>query len=284
MGRGSEMNRAMIAWLVIIPLALYGLVVLGMWLGQDHLLYFPDRDLAGDPGDLGLLFRDVSFSTDDGLRLHGWFVPAADAPATVLFCHGNAGDVGDRLETVRILHELGLSLLIFDYRGYGRSDGSPSEDGLHADARAAWRHLVEVEGLAPERVVVWGRSLGGAVAVRLAAEVDPAALVLESTFTGAVDVARRHYPWLPVRWLLRARYDAAAAVARARCPKLIMHSPQDEVVPFALGERLHDQAASPKRFVALTGDHNGGWVASLPTYRDAVRRFLAEDVGVGGAR
>lgn len=278
------MNRAMTVWLVLIPLALYGLVVLGMWLGQDRLLYFPDRDLAGDPGDLGLPFRDVTIATDDGLRLHGWFVPAADAPATVLFCHGNAGDVGDRLETVRTLHDLGLALLIFDYRGYGRSEGSPSEAGFHADARATWRHLLEAEDLASDDVVVWGRSLGGAVAAELAAAVEPAGLVLESTFTTAVDVARRHYPWLPVRWLLRSRFDAARAVARADCPKLIMHSPQDEVVPYALGERLHRLAAPPKRFVTLTGDHNGGWVESLPTYRDAVRRFLVDDVGLAGLR
>jgi hypothetical protein len=275
-----------VLWLILVPAALYAAVVLGMFLGQDRLLYFPDRTLAGDPGDVGLAFRDVGFTTEDGVTLHGWHVPADGARWTVLFCHGNAGDIGDRLETIGILHDLGLSLLIFDYRGYGRSEGRPGEAGLFADARAAWRYLVEDAGVPPGHILVWGRSLGGAVAAQLATEVQPAGLVLESTFTSAVDVARRHYPWLPVGRLLRSRFDAAAAVARADCPKLILHSRDDEVVPWPLGVQLHAAAAPPKRLVELAGGHNGGFLASLATYRAAVRTFLGtlgEPDRAGGA-
>jgi uncharacterized protein len=264
----------MVLWLVPVLAALYGTVVLAMFLGQDRLIYFPDRTVAGDPGALGLAYRDVTITTEDDVTLHGWHVPADGTRFTALFCHGNAGDIGDRLDTVRILHDLGLSLLVFDYRGYGRSEGSPGEAGLYADARAVWRHLVEDEGIAPDRIVVWGRSLGGAVAAQLASEVEPAGLAVESTFTSAVDLARRHYAWLPVGRLLRSRFDAAAAVAGATCPKLFLHSLDDEIVPWALGVRLHEAAAPPKRLVALTGDHDSGFVESLAVYRAAVREFL----------
>ncbi len=254
--------------------AAYAVLVLLAWALQDRLLYFPDRTLDADPGVVGLDHREATFTTEDGVTLHGWLVPHPDARFTVLFCHGNAGDIADRLFTLQVLHDFGLSVLIFDYRGYGRSEGSPSESGLYADARAAWRFLVEDEGIPPERVVIWGRSLGGAVAAELATHVQPGGLVVESTFNRAVDVARRHYGWLPVGRLLRFRFDAAEAVAATDVPKLFLHSPDDEVIPYELGQQLYEAAAPPKRQVDLRGGHNDGFGSSLPTVRSAIGELL----------
>ena len=265
------MKFSALLWPVAIAVVAYCAVVLLVWSQQDRMIFLPDRDVEGDPSDVGLEFHDAWFTTDDGLVLHGWFVPAPDAPFTVIFCHGNAGDVGDRLSTLEVLHELGLSVLIFDYRGYGNSEGEPDEAGLYSDAEAAWRHLVSIEGVPPREVVVWGRSLGGAVAAHLARTIDPAALIVESSFPSAIDVARRAYGWLPVDRLLRSRFDAAAALAGTGCPKLFLHSPDDEMIPYELGTRLYEAAASPKRRVDLRGGHNDGFLVS--------RRIVVEQVG-----
>lgn len=265
---------SLVVSIVVALGAAYAVLVLLAWALQDRLLYIPDRTLDADPGVVGLDHREVTFTTEDGVTLHGWLVPHPDARFTVLFCHGNAGDIADRLFTLQVLHDLGLSVLIFDYRGYGRSEGSPSESGLYDDARAAWRFLVEDEGLPPEHVVVWGRSLGGAVAADLARQVRVGGLVVESTFNRAIDVARRHYGWLPVGRLMRFRFDAAEAVAATDVPKLFLHSPDDEVIPYELGTRLYDAAAPPKRRVDLRGGHNDGFGSSLPTVRGAIGDFL----------
>jgi len=271
-------------WLILGVITLYGLIVLAMWFAQDRFIYFPDRTLRDDPGRIGLAYREVTAVAAAGVHLHGWHVPAEGARFTVLFCHGNAGNVSDRLETLRVLNELGLSVLIFDYRGYGRSEGKPSEAGLYADARAFWQHLVENEGIRPDRVIVWGRSLGGAVAAHLAAAVQPAGLVIESSFSSGLELARRFYPWLPVRLLMRPRFDAASQVARTPCPKLFMHSPDDDVVPYALGCELFERAAPPKQWLDLEGDHNGGFLESLPAYREAVQGFVDGLAGAQGDR
>ena len=159
-----------VLWIALALAVGYALIVLLAFLAQDRMIFFPDRTLTTTPDAVGLAYRDVEFVADDGTRLHGWWLPVEGARHTVLFCHGNAGDIADRLFTLQTLHAMDLSVLIFDYRGYGRSEGRPSESGLYADAAAARRHLVEVEGVPADRIVVWGRSLGGAVAARLAAD------------------------------------------------------------------------------------------------------------------
>ncbi|MFO7655228.1 MAG: alpha/beta hydrolase [Candidatus Krumholzibacteriia bacterium] len=269
------MKIMMIVWLLVVVALLYLAAVLLLWLTQDRHVYYPERRLGADPGLVGIAFRDVTFASADGPLLHGWWVPVADARFTVIFCHGNAGNIAGRLETVRLLHDLGLALLIFDYRGYGRSEGRPSEAGLYADARAAWRHLVEEEGVSPDRIILWGRSLGGAVAARVASETEPAGLMVESSFTSAADLASRFYPWLPIRLLLRARYDTLSLVPDITCPKLFVHSVDDEVVPYELGRQLFEAAAPPKQMVDIRGGHGGGFMRSLDVYRPAVQRFIA---------
>jgi hypothetical protein len=257
----------------------------GMWLFQERLVYFPSRGLDATPADLGLAFREVRFAAADGMALHGWYVPCERARGTVLFFHGNAGNISHRLETLRLAQGLGLNIFIIDYRGYGQSDGRPTEAGTYADAQGAWNWLRAETGEAPGRIVVWGRSLGGAVAAHLVAHLcmertePPAALILESTFTSLPDMGAVAYPFLPVRLIARMRYPVAEDLARVRCPVLVAHSPQDEIVPYRFGERLYVVASEPKRFLRLRGDHNNGWLATGREYVLAVDGFLQDSLG-----
>ena len=270
---GSEIGRTL--WVAFRYLAgAYVVICLLMFLVQRHLLYFPSRELEADPGRAGLNWEDVSVTTADGVRIHGWYVAHPAARGTVIFCHGNGGNISHRLDTLRLLHDLRLAVVIFDYRGYGRSEGTPGEAGTCRDGEAIRRYAAETLGIPFEKQIIWGRSLGGGVATALAAQHPPAALVVESSFTSVPDVAQAAYPWLPVRWLCRFRYDSASRVARLRCPKLFIHSPDDDVIPFRFGRALFERAADPKRFLAIHGPHNDGFLLSRELYQRTVTEFL----------
>jgi uncharacterized protein len=259
----------------LLAVAYLGIVVL-MYLGQSrllHLPYLPGRTLTATPEQIGLAYEDVRFAAEDGVALHGWFVPAPDARATLLFFHGNAGNISHRLDSLRIFHDLGLATFIFDYRGYGQSHGRPSEAGLYADARAAWAHLTEDRGVDPARIIAFGRSLGAAVAACLARERRVGALILESTFTSAPDLGAELYPWLPVRTLARLNYDTRACVRDVEAPVLVVHSPEDEIIPFRHGEAL--AAAAGADLLRIGGDHNTGFLRSREGYRRGLERFIA---------
>lgn len=199
---------------------------------------------------------------------------ASRAPRVVLFFHGNAGNVSHRVESIQIFHEMGMSVFIFDYRGYGRSGGRASERGTYVDARAAYRYLVDEKGIDPDDVVFFGRSLGGAVAVELATKHQPRAMILESCFPSLADVGQRAYRFLPVRALLRIRYDSTKRIATLGCPKLIVHSRHDEIVPVDLGRQLFDIASEPKSWMEISGDHNSGFVVSGAAYTNGLEEFL----------
>jgi fermentation-respiration switch protein FrsA (DUF1100 family) len=267
-----------IGWILLVLAVTYLLLVAILALFQDRLVFFPEAKLIATPAAIGLRYEDVTLVAEDGRRLHGWFVPAPGqepwAPV-VLFCHGNAGNISHRLDTLQVMYELGLAVLLFDYRGYGLSEGRPSEAGTYRDARAAWKLLTEERGYAPDEILLWGRSLGGAVVAELATHVAPRAVILESTFTSAVDLGSDVYPWLPVRWLARLNYDTAARVERMTCPKLIVHSREDDVVPFTHAQRLFARSAPPKQLLAIGGSHQDGFLVSAG-YRPGVRAFLGE--------
>lgn len=254
-----------------------------LYVFQSRFVFFPAAELAVTPAAVGLAFEDVWLTTEMDERVHGWFVPCNQADssgatgdiwprATVVFCHGNGGNISHRLETLQILHGTGLATLILDYPGYGRSDGSPSEEACYRAARAAERYVREV--LRAERVVLWGRSLGGAVAARIATERPPDALVLESTFTSVPDMAQALYPWLPARLLARFQFDTLGRIGGIGCPKLFIHSRGDEIVPYEHGERLYAAAREPKTFQAIQGGHNDGFLTSGGAYLGAVRGFV----------
>ncbi len=243
---------------------------------EKQLIYFPYRTLELSPSDLGMRFEDVRLEAE-GAALHAWWLPRDGARWSVLFCHGNAGNISHRLERARLMQQrLAASVLLFDYRGFGRSSGSPDEDGTYRDARAAYRHLVEERRIASGRLVLWGESLGAAVAVQLAVEQPSAAVVLESPFTSNPDMARAAYPFLPpVGRLIRTRYETLSKVKGLRVPLLVLHGERDEIVPFAQGRRVFLAAPEPKRFFAIPGaGHNDSYQAGGEPYWRALTAFL----------
>jgi len=264
----------MLGSLLITATMVYLALAALLYVSQPRMIYFPVREVSVTPKAQGLEFESVSLTTEDGVTLDGWFLPAPAARGTLLFLHGNAGNISHRLDSLEIFHRLGLSTLIIDYRGYGRSDGKPSEAGTYMDAAAAWRYLVKQRGIAPNHIVVFGRSLGGAVAVWLATRETPGALILESSFTSVPDFASEIYPWLPVRWLSRFRYDAQAGLPSVTCPVLIVHSREDDIIPIEHGRRLYRAANAPKQFLEIHGDHNTGFLVSREDYVAGLTRFL----------
>jgi pimeloyl-ACP methyl ester carboxylesterase len=255
------------------------LLTVTMLLLERKLIYFPQRAHDVRPGDLGLAFEDLRLTTEDGVAIHAFYLPPPGEPRwTVLFAHGNAGNVSHRLDRALLLQaRLGAAVLLFDYRGYGRSEGSPDEEGTYRDARAAHRWLVEEKRLPPERLVLFGESLGSAVALDLALSRPCRALVLESPFASIPAMARAVYPFLPLWPLVRTRYDNEAKARRLGVPLLVLHGERDEVVPFAQGRRVFEAAPGEKRFFAIPrAGHNDTYVAGGEAYWDAIRDFLGE--------
>jgi pimeloyl-ACP methyl ester carboxylesterase len=287
--RANRLLRSALRIAALLGL-LYGglLVVLSCFAIQ--LVYFPRREVRTTPAAVGLPYQALRLVTDDGVRVTAWYVPAdaasdhaaeSDIPRgatgarVVLFLHGNAGNIGDWVEQAQFLHGLGVSVLLLDYRGFGESAGAPSEEGTYADARAAWHYLTSVRGFAPADITVFGFSLGGGVATYLANEYHPGRLILAATFTSLHDVAARLYPWAPVSLVLHSlRYPSAERLGRVSCPVLVLHSADDELVPFALGQRLFALANEPKRFITLAGGHNETIEPSVKDYAQAVTAFI----------
>jgi fermentation-respiration switch protein FrsA (DUF1100 family) len=262
-------------YFTVAVIGLYTAIGLFLFLFQSHLIYFPRREHVGTPADAGLVYESVQIHTADGLALHAWFVPAREQRAVLLYFHGNGGNISHRLEALHQFHRLGLSTLIVDYRGYGQSEGEPTEQGTYLDAAAAWRYLTVDRGVRPEEVILLGRSLGGAIASRLATEVSPRALVIESTFTSIPDRGSELYPYFPVRFLSRFHYDTITNLPKVNCPVLVVHSPEDEIVPFHHGQRLFDAAKQPKEFLQIEGGHNDGNLVSAERYERAFSAFIS---------
>ena len=266
-----------LAWSVLrIGLASYVGLCLLVFLRQSRYVYNPAAELLLTPASVKLPYEEVALRTGDGETVRAWFVPATPARATLLYCHGNAGNRGDRVEPMQFFHDLGLNVLMLDYRGYGGSSGRPTETGTYLDAQAAWDFLTATRGIPAREIVVFGRSLGGAVAAWLAERHPPGALILEDTFTSLPDMAAQFYPYLPVRWLCRFRYNTLARLPHIRCPVLVVHSAADEMIPFDQGQRLFAAAREPKRFLQTAGSHNIEVGDLGPAYREGLDRFLKD--------
>lgn len=251
------------------------LVVVVVWF-EEAFIYFPSRGDVGTPADRGLDYQEAYLTAEDGVRLHGWLVPGR-GPLTLLWLHGNAGHIGHRLEQLALIRErLGVGVFLLDYRGYGRSEGRPSEDGTYRDASAALTYLQAQPGVDAAGIVLYGQSLGGAVAVELATRERVRGLILEAPFASVPAMARAVYPFLPVGPFLRNRYDSLARIGSVGAPVLILHSERDEVVPYEQGRALFAAAAEPKRFHTIVGaGHNDAYYRGGSGYWQALQEFLA---------
>lgn len=277
-----------IFWMLVrITVGVYIGLCLFVFLGQSRYVYYPGRTVDSTPGSAGLDFENVSVQTQDGETIAGWFVLAGKDAAdkvnalSVLICHGNGGDIGDRVDQVRRFHDMGFNVLIFDYRGYGTSTGKPTEKGTYYDAMAVWQYLTAEKKIEPRKIVIFGQSLGGGIASWLAEQVHPGALILESTLTSALDMGRRMFPYLPVRLFCTFKYDSLSRVGRIRCPMIVAHSIDDMTVPFEHGQRLFKAANEPKMFVEMRGDHNSCGIEFDSSYRvlavDFLKKHMVDD-------
>ena len=263
--------------IVIGAVLVYAGLAAIIWFNQNNLLFLPDvagREITSTPADIGADFEEITIDTEDGQRLHAWFIPAPQSRVVLLFLHGNAGNISHRLASIGIFRDLGLDVLIFDYRGYGRSTGRPSEQGVKRDAEAAWAWLTEERGVPAREIVVFGRSLGGSIAAWLAARYQPCAVIIESAFTSVPDMAAQRYPWLPVRLLSTLRFDTVEAAARIQAPVLVVHSEEDDIIPFAHGQKIYAATSEPKAFLRLRGGHNDGFMLDRDNYVAGLQAFL----------
>ena len=267
--------------LLLIGVCIYAVLTAFIYFRQSSLIYYPNmpgRTLDVTPREIGLAYQDVELLTEDNIKLHGWFIPNESAKGTLLFFHGNAGNISHRLESIKLFHKLGLNVFIIDYRGYGQSDGKVSEKGTYRDARAAWKYLSETRGISTNQIIIFGRSLGASIAAWLASEHSPAALIIESGFTSVPSMAKRLYPFLPVRWLAVFSYDTKQYVANISCPVLIAHSRNDDIIPFAEGLELFDAAPGSKQFLEMRGGHNDGFMVSGLSYIQGLNSFIHENL------
>jgi hypothetical protein len=252
------------------------LVVLMLRWFEHSQVYHPDRAMAATGPELGRPFEDVFFKADDGVELNGWFFPAGSNSTrqrlVVLFCHGNGGNISHRLDTCAALLGTGVSVFAFDYRGYGRSQGRPNEEGTYRDAQAAYAWLRQ-KGFPGTNIIAFGESLGGGVAAELVARETVGGLVLQSTFTSVTDMGAELFPWLPVRWLGSIRYDTRGKLPRLHVPVLVMHSPADTLIRFHHAKENFSAANEPKLFWELRGDHNDP-LLDAPHFTAGVVKFL----------
>ncbi len=235
--------------------------------------YYPIRAIEYTPKDIGLEYEDVSLTAKDGVQISGWFIPSQSSRAVVLFCHGNGGNISHRLQKIMILNRLNLDVLIFDYRGYGKSKGRPSENGLYLDAEAVYDYLLNEKKVHPQKIVGYGESLGGAVIAELALRREFGSIIMESSFTSVADMAKTVAPFIP-GFVFKSRFDTLSKIKNIGYPKLILHSANDEIIPFEQGRRLFDNAEEPKEFIEMQGGHNDAFLVSGDLFVSAIDSFI----------
>jgi len=253
---------------------IYIIICLLLFIFQRHLIYFPDKTVFFNPNYINLKFEDIYFKTSDNISINGWLIPADSSKKIILFCHGNAGNISHRLESIQIFNRLELDVFIFDYRGFGKSEGSVSEEGTYQDVMGAWNFLISQKGYKPSQIIIFGRSLGSGVASWLARNVKPAGLILESSFTSITDVGASVYPFFPVRLLSRYHYSTRENLSYIDCPILFIHSKGDEIIPYRLGLENYKLAGEPKTFLEIEGSHNDGFMVSISKYIKGIDSFL----------
>jgi len=266
---------------VVVGILIGTVVIVGF---EEKFIFFPSTYSARDY-ESGLSIpnlRECRFETEDGIRLHGWFAPADTPVATLVVSHGNAGNIANRAEIIRRLQRTGFNVFMYDYRGYGMSEGTPDEEGIYRDGRAAFDYGLTLPGVDADRIVLWGTSLGGAVAVDVATRRPAAALILESTFSSAKEMAGELYPFLPVGLFLRSEFNSIEKIREVTVPVLSMHGSRDGIIPPALGKKLFEAANEPKQFYEIAGaDHNDTYLVGGEEYLRQARDFVIRHVGPG---
>lgn len=244
---------------------------------ENHLVFYPVSRMAAGPKDLHLSCKEVSFLAQDGTRLRGWLFPLPGAAPVVVYFHGNAENISHCLEFAQNLLAQGIEVFLVDYRGYGKSEGAPSEHGIYLDGDAAYRYLAEEEKYPPERIVLFGRSLGGSVAIEVSRKREIRVLIVESAFTSTRDMAKTMFPFCLFYPILPVHYDSIGKIAAIRAPKLFIHSENDEIVPFAMGRALFETATPPKYFFPLKGvGHNDTYLIEGQKYFRTIADFIRE--------
>ena len=260
---------------IVMVAAVYLVVCIAAFLMQRQLIYHPYRQILTTPVAIGLEYHELTLQSPDGVDFVVWCIPAESSLVNVVYFHGNAENISNSTGTYKLLHELGANVYAFEYRGYANCTGTPSECGITADLKTFSDYLAN--SLPPDaKTVALGRSIGGAVAVKFATLYPVDGIILESTFNRMVDVGRKAFPYLPISFLLRERYDSQEIIRSLNKPVLVIHSPDDEVIPFELGKRLFDVAIGEKSFVEIRGSHNSGFEISEETLRIAYRDFFSK--------
>ncbi len=271
-----SMKKKMINFLL---LSFISLLLINIWVYflQPGMIFFPYSQLNSTPQDWGLKYEDVILTTSDQVKIHGWYLPAKKSRQVVLFFHGNAGNISHRGDSLKLFHSLGLNVFIIDYRGYGKSEGVMSEMGSYRDAMAAWDHLVKQRGFKPGNIVIFGRSLGGAIATQLATKVNAQVLIVESTFSSVKDMADIMMPIISKLIYLRYQFNTEKIISQVNSPVLLMHSQDDEIIPYELGQKVFSSAKSPKYHFELTGSHNEGFTRNVAEYKKEIKWFLEKE-------
>lgn len=302
MGDIELLSLLFILIVILFPFLIYIGYCIRFYRIQSYFLYSPQFGLEVKSKNKTIEHEEITYQTTDGITIFAWYVPFipktphagddSNAPAelqepvspgvpvnsrgVILFCHGNAGNISQRIDSFEIFNKLGFSTFIFDYRGYGNSEGKPTEKGTYRDAEGAWNYLVREKKVKPEEIIIFGRSLGGGIASYLAKKYQPRALIIESSFTSISDIAKALYPMLPSKLLLRFKYNTRERLKDIHCPILIIHSPDDRTIPFVCGKILYETANPPKKFLRIKGDHLYGFIKSKNTYIKGLREFFAE--------
>ena len=265
--------------IAIIIFLFYLIVALYFYFNQINLIYFPDKNITFYPDQINLEYKDISIRTSDNIGINGWYIPGEKNSDLVIFCHGNAGNISGRIETIRLINELNLSLLIFDYRGFGKSEGDISEAGLYLDIEAVYQYATKNLNIDKKKIIIWGRSLGAAVAIDFVSRYSIDKLIIESAFTSIPDMGQTIYPFFPVKFVCTHKFASINKIHNVNASKLFIHSPQDELVPFSFGKKLYNKATSPKSFLEINGDHANGFFEYKEDYIKGIKSFLTTTTG-----
>jgi len=263
--------------IIAVIIIIYLISAVYKFFTQSFDVYHPKKEITATPFDKKLYFEEIILKSSDEVNISGWFVPAGKSKEAVLLLHGNGGNISTRLTLIEYFRrQMSLPVFIIDYRGYGKSEGRPTEEGTYLDAMAAWEYLTNTKKIDPGNIIIYGRSLGGAIAAKLAGETGGKLLILDSTFTSIKDIAAELYPYLPVRNFFKFSYPTIDYLKKVSCPVLIIHSTGDDYIPFSHAVKLYNAANKPRHFLKIGGFHNNSYIKSKQIFIEGIKSFISE--------